>query len=112
MSNDIFKNKINSLFMDNKRKYTSNTVWLATSIAQVENISMCSTIKCIKLIYKFLTGKSPQNWISTSTLHTWHKDVSQLYINNNISQIANAPVFGIMVDESIREKIKNFVLCY
>ncbi|GBB90493.1 hypothetical protein RclHR1_17480006 [Rhizophagus clarus] len=98
--------------MVNKRKYISNTVWLATSIAQVGEISMHSTIECTKLIYEFLTGESPQNWLSTSTLRTWHKDVSQLYINNNISQIANAPVFGIMVDESTREEIKNFVLCY
>ncbi|PKY52833.1 hypothetical protein RhiirA4_470718 [Rhizophagus irregularis] len=112
MSNDIFKNKINSLFMVNKRKYTSNTVWLVTSIAQVGEISMNSTIECTKLIYEFLTGESPQNWLSTSTLRTWHEDVSQLYINNNISQIVNAPVFGIMVDESTRGEIKNFVLCY
>ncbi|PKC55071.1 hypothetical protein RhiirA1_504521 [Rhizophagus irregularis] len=112
MSNDTFKTKINSLFMINKRKYTSNTVWLATSIAQVGEISMRSTVECIKLVYEFLIGEPPQNWMSKSTLQTWHKDVSQLYINNNISQIANAPAFGVMVDESTRGEIKNFVLCY
>ncbi|GBB89377.1 hypothetical protein RclHR1_16030006 [Rhizophagus clarus] len=112
MTEDAFKEKIKSLFMVNKRKYSSNTVWLATSIAQVGEISMRSTVECTKLIYEFLTEESPQNCLSTSTLHTWHKDVSQIYINNHISQIANAPVFGIMVDESTRGEIKNFVLCY
>lgn len=62
--------------MVNKWKYTSNTIWLATSIAQVGEISMNSTIECTKLIYEFLTEESPQNWLSTLTLRMWHEDVS------------------------------------
>ncbi|CAG8502880.1 9226_t:CDS:2 [Gigaspora margarita] len=73
---------------------------------------MNSTVECTKIIYKFLTGKSSQNWISTSMLHAWHQDVSELYVATQISQIAQALLFGIMVNESTRGETKNLVICY
>ncbi|GET66310.1 hypothetical protein GLOIN_2v1761399 [Rhizophagus irregularis DAOM 181602=DAOM 197198] len=91
ISDATFQKKIKSIFEVNKRSYTSNTVWLATSISQVE---------------------PPQNWISISTLRTWHQNVSELHVNAQICQVANASVFGIMVDESTRGETKNFVMCY
>ncbi|GBC05120.1 hypothetical protein RclHR1_06040011 [Rhizophagus clarus] len=39
-------------------------------------------------------------------------EVSQLHIATQISQIAHASAFGIMVDESTRGEIKNLVICY
>ncbi|CAI2194552.1 7418_t:CDS:2, partial [Funneliformis geosporum] len=54
ISDAAFKNKIKSLFMINKRSYSSNIVWLATSITQIEETSMRSSIECTKLIYEFL----------------------------------------------------------
>ncbi|RIB26291.1 hypothetical protein C2G38_2030320 [Gigaspora rosea] len=112
MTDNAFKNKIRSLFKINKREYSSNTIWLASSISQVGSISMKSTIECTKIIYEFLIGEPPQNWISASTLRTWHHDISNFHITTQISQIKQAPVFGIMVDESTRGETKNLVICY
>ncbi|CAI2193716.1 16325_t:CDS:2, partial [Funneliformis geosporum] len=53
-----------------KLDYSSNTVWLATSITQIGETSMRSSIEDTKLIYEFLIGESPRKWLSTSTLHT------------------------------------------
>ncbi|PKY36260.1 hypothetical protein RhiirB3_458475, partial [Rhizophagus irregularis] len=102
ISNATFQKKIKSIFEVNKCSYTSNTVWLATSISQVGQVSLHSTVECMKLIYEFLIGEPPQNWISISTLRTWHQNVSELHVNAQICQVANASVFGIMVDESTR----------
>ncbi|RIB29969.1 hypothetical protein C2G38_2027258 [Gigaspora rosea] len=52
------------------------------------------------------------NWISTSTLHTWHHDVSNFHSTMQVSQIKQAPAFEIMVDESSRGETKNLVICY
>ncbi|PKY33938.1 hypothetical protein RhiirB3_453247 [Rhizophagus irregularis] len=112
ISNATFQKKIKSIFEVNKCSYTSNTVWLATSISQVGQVSLHSTVECMKLIYEFLIGEPPQNWISISTLRTWHQNVSELHVNAQICQVANASVFGIMVDESTRGETKNFVMCY
>lgn len=112
ISNQVFQKKIKSIFQENKRKYTSNTIWLATSISQVGQISLNSTVECMRLIYEFLTGKPPQNWLATTTLNTWHKDMSKIYIDTQINQLANASAYGIMVDESTRGEIKNFIMCY
>ncbi|CAG8682155.1 13956_t:CDS:2, partial [Cetraspora pellucida] len=76
MTDTAFRNKIKFLFKINKWKYLSNTIWLASSISQVGNISMRSTIECTKIIYEFLIGEPP------------------------FSQIKQAPAFGIMVNES------------
>ncbi|CAG8840679.1 27045_t:CDS:2, partial [Gigaspora margarita] len=35
-----------------------------------------------------------------STLHTWHQDISELYIATQISQIVQASSFSIMINES------------
>lgn len=112
ISDDTFKRKIKSIFKTNKREYSSSTIWLATSISQIGQLSMHSTVECIKLIYEYLIGEAPRNWLSTSTLRTWHQDVSNIYVSSQISKIAIAPTFSIMIDESTRGEIKNFVLCY
>lgn len=73
---------------------------------------MHSTVECTKLIYEYLVGEEPRNWLSTSTLRTWHQDVSHIHVSSQISQIAMAPAFSIMIDESTRGEIKIFILCY
>ncbi|CAB5364592.1 unnamed protein product [Rhizophagus irregularis] len=57
ISNATFQKKIKSIFEVNKCSYTSNTVWLATSISQVGQVSLHSTVECMKLIYEFLIGE-------------------------------------------------------
>ena len=66
----------------------------------------------MKLIYEFLTGEPPIQSISTSTLAMWHKDISQLHINNFLLDIQTSSHFGIMVDESTRGEIKYFIICF
>jgi len=62
--------------------------------------SLCFAVECMRLVYEFLIGEPPQDWLATSTLRTWHQDVSELHFNRQICQAKNAPVFGVMVDES------------
>ncbi|CAG8824866.1 3615_t:CDS:2, partial [Gigaspora margarita] len=76
-----FKNKIKSLFKINKKEYSSKSVWLASSIAQVGKMSMYLRLNV--------------------------QNVSELYVTMQISQIAQASAFGIMVDESTHGEIKN-----
>ena len=73
---------------------------------------MYSIVEYTKIFYEFLIEEPPQNWLSTLTLHTQHQEVSQLYIATQISQIACASAFGVMVDESTHGEIKNLVICY
>ncbi|CAG8459801.1 5936_t:CDS:1 [Cetraspora pellucida] len=72
ITNENFCDKVKSIFKLNNKSYSSNTVWLATNILQVGQASLRSTAECMQLIYEFLTGEPPQNFLSTSTLRTWH----------------------------------------
>ncbi|CAG8647667.1 9194_t:CDS:2, partial [Funneliformis mosseae] len=83
-----FQKQLKSIFQINKREYTTNAVWLAT------------------------IREPSQNWLTVSTLCTWHQDISKLHIDTQIHQAINAPSFGILVDESTRGEAKNFFLCY
>ncbi|CAI2190633.1 17968_t:CDS:2, partial [Funneliformis geosporum] len=74
-----FKVKIKPIFKTNKQKYTSSTVWLATSISQIDQLSIRST----------------------------HQDVSHIHVSFQISKIVIATTFSIMIDESTRGEIKN-----
>ncbi|CAG8587286.1 10019_t:CDS:2, partial [Funneliformis caledonium] len=63
----------------NKQEYVSNTIWLATSISQISQISLRSTVEYI----------ATSNWITLSTLCTWQQDISTLYTNAQIYQFWN-----------------------
>ncbi|CAG8460649.1 11149_t:CDS:2 [Funneliformis caledonium] len=54
----------------------------------------------------------PQNWLTVSTLRTWHQDISKLHIDTQTHQAINALSFGTLVDKSTRDEAKNFFLCY
>ncbi|CAG8843923.1 31613_t:CDS:2, partial [Gigaspora margarita] len=69
--------------------------------------SLRSTVECMRLVYEFLTGEAPQDWLATSTLRTWYQEISELQNNKQICWIKNALVFRIMVDESTRGQLKN-----
>jgi len=112
ITNTAFKKQLKNIFKTNKRDYSSNTIWLATNISQVGQISLRSTAECMRLIYEFLIGEPPQNLLATSTLRTWHQDISKLHVDTQIYQAITASSFGILVDESTRGETKNFVLCY
>ncbi|CAG8558176.1 6773_t:CDS:2 [Gigaspora margarita] len=111
MSPDEFQKQIKMLFKFDKRVYSSNTVWLATKISQVGQNSIRSTTECMKLIYEFLVGEPPKHWFSTSTLATWHKDVSQIQVNELLIYAQKVSSYGVMIDESTRGEIKQFVVC-
>ncbi|CAG8536914.1 11390_t:CDS:2 [Funneliformis mosseae] len=71
-----FKKKLKSIFQANKREYASNTIWLATSISQIGQISLRSTVECMQ------------------------QDISTLHTNAQIHQAIMAPSFGVLVDKS------------
>ncbi|RIB10659.1 hypothetical protein C2G38_2205546 [Gigaspora rosea] len=99
------------LFKVNKWVYSSDTVWLATKISQVEQVSVRSTTESLKLIYEFLVGEPPKQWFSTSTLATWHKDVSQIQVKELLFCAQKVSSYGVMIDESTRGETKQFVVC-
>ncbi|RIB08768.1 hypothetical protein C2G38_2251808 [Gigaspora rosea] len=112
ITNEKFRKKVKTIFNPNKKCYLSNTIWLATNVLQVGQISLHSTVECMRLVYEFLVGEPPWDWLSTSTLRTWHQDVSESQFKEQIYQIRNALTFGIMIDESTQGQIKNLILCY
>ncbi|CAI2172901.1 14371_t:CDS:2 [Funneliformis geosporum] len=112
ITDEEFHKRVKSIFKLDKKSYSSNTIWLATNILQVRQISFCSAIEYMRLIYEFLVEVSPQNWLAKSTLRIWHQDVSELHFNRQIRQAKNAPIFGVMVDESTQGQIKNLVIYY
>src|SRR6266542_3501975 len=85
---------------------------MATQITQIGQVSMQSTVECMKLVYEVLTGKSPKTRFSHSTLATWHKDISTLQMDSHLLEIKNANNYGIMVDESKCNGIKSFLICF
>ena len=112
ITNEEFRRKVKSVFNLNKNNYSSNTIWLATNILQVGQTSLRSTVECMRLVYEFLTGEPPKDWLLTSTVRTWHQEVSELQFNEQIHQVKSAPMFGIMIDESTQGQVKNLILCY
>ncbi|CAG8714612.1 17284_t:CDS:1, partial [Gigaspora margarita] len=68
ISLNAFKKQVKMLFKVNKWVYSSDTVWLATKISQVGQISVHSTTESLKLIYEFLVDEPLKQWFSTSTL--------------------------------------------
>ncbi|PKY29906.1 hypothetical protein RhiirB3_446735 [Rhizophagus irregularis] len=54
ITNTTFKKQLKNIFKTNKREYSSITIWLATNISQVSQISLNSTAECMRLIYEFL----------------------------------------------------------
>ncbi|GES87987.1 hypothetical protein GLOIN_2v1761399 [Rhizophagus clarus] len=88
ISDAAFRRKIKFIFKVNERKYTSNTVWLATSISQIGQLSLCSTVECLKLIYEYLIGEVHRNWLSTSTLRRCQKDNAPIVTTSRLINIA------------------------
>ena len=70
--------------------------------------------ECSKAFYVFLTGESPEKWISTGTLSRWTKEVAEISIKQNKPDEKNSLFFsyGIMADESTRDEKKVFILCF
>ncbi|RIB05986.1 hypothetical protein C2G38_2218178 [Gigaspora rosea] len=69
-------------------------------------------LECMQLIYEFLMGELPKDWLARQTLYTWHKDILKLHISVQINQLANASAYRIMVNKSTRGETKNFIMCY
>ncbi|CAJ0831497.1 1902_t:CDS:2, partial [Entrophospora sp. SA101] len=103
---------IKSLFKINKNEYSPQMVWLATRITQVGQVSMHSTVECLRLVYQFLIGEKPKKWLSRSTLSTWHQEVANLEVHSTITQLSEVNSYGIMVDESTRGENKYLVIVF
>ncbi|RIB30789.1 hypothetical protein C2G38_2151764 [Gigaspora rosea] len=59
ISPEIFNEKMKSLFKVNKRDYSPNMIWLAIRISQVGQVSVRSTIECIKTAnYRIMLDES------------------------------------------------------
>ncbi|CAJ0868710.1 4193_t:CDS:2 [Entrophospora sp. SA101] len=111
-SENEFKNQVKSLFKINKNEYSPQMVWLATRITQVGQVSMHSTVECLRLVYQFLIGEKPKKWLSRSTLSTWHQEVANLEVHSTITQLSEVNSYGIMVDESTRGENKYLVIVF
>lgn len=85
-----FRKQVNLVFKSGKQNYTPDAICFATEISQVGQMLLCSTVECIQLVYEYLTGEQPRNWLVTSTLCTWHQEISNLQFNKQILQLKNA----------------------
>jgi len=111
-SKNEFKNQVKSLFKINQHEYSPQMVWLSTSMTQVGQVSMHSTIDCLHLVYEFLIGEKPKKWLSRSTLSTWHQEVANLEVNSTITKLSEVNSYGVMVDESTRGENKYLVIVF
>ncbi|CAG8748188.1 32351_t:CDS:10 [Gigaspora margarita] len=68
ITNKEFHKKVKTIFNPNKNCYSSNTIWLATNVLQVGQMSLRSTVEYMRLVYEFLVEELPRDWLSTSTL--------------------------------------------
>ncbi|CAG8834428.1 11937_t:CDS:1, partial [Racocetra persica] len=59
---------------------------------------------------RILNWRTPQRWLSVTTLSTWHKEVSQIETEAGIYKASQCSQYGILVDESTREENKYFVV--
>ncbi|CAG8618827.1 4611_t:CDS:2, partial [Cetraspora pellucida] len=82
ITNEEFHEKVKTIFNPNKKFYSSNTTWLTTTILQVGEMSLRSTVEYI----------------------------SELQFNEQIHQIKNAQAFEIMVNESTIKKFDTLLL--
>ncbi|CAG8547519.1 8062_t:CDS:2 [Dentiscutata erythropus] len=76
-------------FKQNDRTYTPEFVSLATNLSTTGQVSIASTVQYTKKIVAFLTGYSPQLWLSASTLSRWTKEVAQISIQDNLPQFSS-----------------------
>ena len=102
------------LFKLNKKEYDTQFVKLITDISLIGHTSITTAVECLKAFYTFLTGESPEKWISTGTLSCWTKEVAEISIKQNKPNEKNSLFFsyGIMADESTRGEKKVFILCF
>lgn len=108
---DIEKTIIKKIKQD-KKAYTPEFVSLATDLSNIGQMSISSTVQCTKEIMTFLTGNSPESWLSSSTLSRWNKEVAQISVQQNLPQLSNQfGSYGIMADESTRGEKKIFLVC-
>ncbi len=62
----------------------------------------------MRSVYEFLIGVPPKDWLTRSSLRIWYQHILELHFNVQIYQVANAPVFGIMMNESTHGQIKKY----
>ncbi|CAJ0890169.1 15614_t:CDS:2, partial [Entrophospora sp. SA101] len=63
-------------------------------------------------IFAFLTGQSPESWLSHRTLARWNKEVAQVVIHDNLpNKDCRFFSYGIIADESTRGEKKIFLVC-
>ncbi|CAG8803606.1 43845_t:CDS:2, partial [Gigaspora margarita] len=118
-SKKIYISKIRSairrkrIFQQDKKTYTPEFISLLTNLCTINQISMRSTIQCVKQIVLFLTGSTSDSWLSISTLSKWTKEVAQISVQENLPQFSNQfSSYGIMADESTREAANNVPISY
>lgn len=103
---------IKKMVKENKHTYTPEFIALVTQMSNIGQSSLSSTVQCTKEFFTFLTGDSPDTWISTSTLSRWNKEVAGITVTDNLpgttSQFSS---YGIMADESTRGDKKIFLVC-
>ncbi|CAJ0919450.1 20675_t:CDS:2 [Entrophospora sp. SA101] len=84
ISDKVFQNAVTKKFKANKNAYTPEFVSLATQMSNIGQMSLSSTVQCTKEIFAFLTGQSPESWLSHRTLARWNKEVAQVVIHDNL----------------------------
>ncbi|CAG8758966.1 33246_t:CDS:2, partial [Racocetra persica] len=65
-----------------------------TDISNTGQTSIHATIESTKVFYQFLTGESPQYWITSSTLARWNLEIVTLSFNQNHPKEASSKFFS------------------
>lgn len=109
------KTVIRNLIMKNNKEYNFKFMKLATQVSQIGQTSFIAAAENIKTVFNFLTGDDTQSWVSETTISRWHREISEVQVQN-IFQRANQSnyfTFGIWQMNQVEEKKKYLsnVLC-
>ncbi|RIB11928.1 hypothetical protein C2G38_2202146 [Gigaspora rosea] len=99
------KASILALIMKTKRQYTTQFISMTTQVLQINQMSFQSTVQATQSILGFLTGEDLP--ITHQAITNWNKEISNLHINQVLSQSRLSNFFTIGMMEVTFGKLSN-----
>jgi len=103
VSEEMIQKNITKKVKDNKCTYTPEFTALMSQISNIGQMSLSSTAQCTKEVFTFLTGHSPDTWVSKSTLSRWNKEVAELQNSQLLLHLLRMESWQMKAQEETRK---------
>ncbi|CAG8736513.1 hypothetical protein GLOIN_2v1765750 [Rhizophagus irregularis DAOM 181602=DAOM 197198] len=105
---NLIKSYPNSLFLDNKKHYSSKAIVLTICLFQIGKMSFHDTIHYMRIFTEYLTNKSVSTIFSLNLVICWNKEILKLTITNEFMHCNNSEFYnlGILADKLTRDSTK------